>query len=108
MSTQHPLAAFRTSSAQVDLSKLAEEHYQHDLQPEDRERLQSSVSKIGTHASIGSLIGLGLGLFLAYRIRGNRKAMFAALRAHEKPISVVFEGGRTGSSHFSSFQLVFD
>lgn len=43
------------------------------------------------------MVGLGLGIFLAYRLRANRTAMFNAFKASEKPTHVQFAGGRTGA-----------
>lgn len=42
------------------------------------------------------MLGVGLGIFFAYRLRGNRQAMFRAFKAAEKPTHVQFAGGRTG------------
>ncbi|KAK5015856.1 hypothetical protein BJ546DRAFT_856680 [Cryomyces antarcticus] len=78
-----------------DLTALAEEHMKHDLQQSDRETLQKAASKLSTYAAIGSVIGLGLGIWAAYRIRSTRAAMFSAFRAAEKPTHVQFAGGRT-------------
>jgi hypothetical protein len=78
------------------LGKLAEEHFNKDLQESDRETLRKAASKFRTHASIGSLIGLGLGALLAFRIRSARMKMFQAFKAREKPVSVNFADGRTG------------
>ncbi|KAF2809611.1 uncharacterized protein BDZ99DRAFT_32680 [Mytilinidion resinicola] len=88
------LAAFR-KNASTDLRKLSEEHLQHDLQQSDRDTLESAAKKVSTHATIGSAIGIGLGLFLAIRIRTARKTMFQAFRATEKPKAVQFADGRT-------------
>ena len=49
---------------------------------------------MSTHASIGSLIGLSLGIFLAYRLRANRTALFNTFKAREQPTAVRFAGGR--------------
>ena len=95
MSTES-LAALRKSTRD-ELSKLAEEHMQHDLRQNDRDRLRSAVSKLSTHATVGSLLGLGLGVFLAYRLRTARTSMFNAFRAREKPTMVQFADGRIGS-----------
>ncbi|ERF69356.1 hypothetical protein EPUS_08829 [Endocarpon pusillum Z07020] len=100
-----------------DLRDLAEQHYKHEsvflpvpqppvytspspspasiLEQEDRDRLQSAAGKVSRYASIGSLLGLGLGVALAFRIRKNRLAYFTAFRAIERPEAVVFPGGRT-------------
>ncbi|TKA78540.1 hypothetical protein B0A49_01645 [Cryomyces minteri] len=80
-----------------DLTALAEEHMKHDLQQSDRETLQKAASKLSTYAAIGSVIGIGLGIWAAYRIRSTRAAMFNAFRAAEKPTHVQFAGGRTGT-----------
>lgn len=51
--------------------------------------------KVSTYATIGSLVGIGLGFFFAYRLRANRTAMFNAFKATEKPTQVTFANGRT-------------
>ena len=96
MSTES-LAAFR-KSGRDELAKLAEEHMQHDLQESDRSALRNAAAKLSTHATIGSLLGLGLGVFMAYRLRTARNTMFNAFRAREKPTRVQFADGRTGGS----------
>ncbi|MCJ1301027.1 hypothetical protein MMC08_003826 [Hypocenomyce scalaris] len=87
------LAAFR-KSGRDELSKLTEEHMKHDLQQSDRDALRSAATKLSTYATVGSVLGLGLGLFMAYRVRRNRTSMFNAFRAKEKPTHVQFAGGR--------------
>ncbi|KAM0797614.1 hypothetical protein BDR22DRAFT_862305 [Usnea florida] len=86
-------AALRKNAGE-DISKLAEEHYKHDLQESDRDTLTNAAGKVGTHATVGSLLGLGLGLFLAFRIRSRRVQMFNAFRTAEKPTHVKFADGR--------------
>ncbi|KAL9067075.1 MAG: hypothetical protein Q9161_007165 [Pseudevernia consocians] len=81
-------------NAGEDISKLAEEHFKHDLQDSDRDALNTAANTMGTHATVGSLLGLGLGLFLAFRIRRNRIRMFNAFRTAEKPTHVKFADGR--------------
>ena len=89
------LALFRKNASE-DIRKLAEEHYKHDLNDSDRENLRSAGSKIGWHTTAGSVVGLGLGLFLAFRVRNSRTQMFNAFRATEKPMHVRFADGREG------------
>ena len=79
-----------------ELSKLAEQHLQHDLRPEDRDKLKDVASTMSRWTAIGSAVGVSLGLFAAIRLRSTRKAFFAAVRAQEKPTKVVFADGRTG------------
>ena len=69
----------------------------HSLQDSDRDKLQSAANTVSTHTTVGSLVGLGLGLFLAYRVRSNRLAMFQAFKTAEKPVEVRFANGRTGT-----------
>ena len=88
--------AILRKNAGGDISKLAEEHFKHDLRDSDRDTLNSAANKIGTHATVGSLVGLGLGLFLAFRIRSARTQMFNAFRTSEKPTHVKFPDGREG------------
>ncbi|CAI7576323.1 hypothetical protein N7533_009138 [Penicillium manginii] len=78
-----------------DLSKLADQHMQHDLQPEDRDALKSAASTVSLWTTVGSAVGIGLGLYAAVRLRSTRKAFFAAVRAQERPTKVVFADGRT-------------
>ncbi|KAL8746469.1 MAG: hypothetical protein Q9184_007745 [Pyrenodesmia sp. 2 TL-2023] len=87
------LALLRKNAGE-EIRALAEEHYKHDLQDSDRDTLQRAAGKIGTHVTIGSIVGLGLGAFLAFRLRRTRMQMFNALRAHEKPTHVKFADGR--------------
>jgi hypothetical protein len=89
-------AVFRRHPNQ-DLSRIAENHLQNDLRQSDRDALKAAAAKVSRHATVGSLIGLGLGIALGFRVRANRQQMFAAFRAMEKPKQVVFEGGRTGT-----------
>ncbi|EXJ87775.1 hypothetical protein A1O1_04702 [Capronia coronata CBS 617.96] len=87
------LAAFRKHAGD-DLGKLAEEHMKHDLRDSDRDILQRAATKASRHALIGSLAGIALGGFLAFRLRANRNAMYQALRTAEKPTHVRFADGR--------------
>jgi len=68
------------------------------LQESDRDKLKSAASTVSTYATIGSVVGLGLGVFLAYRLRANRTAMFQAFKTAEKPTEVRFANGRSGES----------
>jgi len=88
------LAALR-KQRRDELARLADQHMQHDLQPSDRETLKAAARKVSTWTTIGSLAGLGLGLYVAFRLRTSRKALFDAFRAAEKPKSIVFADGRT-------------
>lgn len=106
------LAAFRDQRSR-ELRKLAEEHLQHEyvwpgwvvtedlltahsLTQSDRDVLRSAGSKVSTHAKIGSLLGLGFGVYCAFRLRTMRLAYFKAFRTLEKPVEVRFADGRTG------------
>jgi len=108
------LAAFRNQRGD-ELRKLAEEHLQHEyarksygtqdlkiltlhsLNQSDRDILKSAGSKVSTHAGIGSIIGVGLGFYFAFRLRKTRLAYFNAFRALERPVEVRFADGRTGT-----------
>ncbi|KAL4894856.1 hypothetical protein BDV59DRAFT_175092 [Aspergillus ambiguus] len=80
-----------------ELAKLADEHMQHDLYQSDRDALKDAASKVSLWTTVGSAVGIGLGLFVAMRLRSTRKALFQAFRAQEKPTQVVFPNGRTES-----------
>ncbi|KAI0518265.1 hypothetical protein F5B22DRAFT_645030 [Xylaria bambusicola] len=88
------LAAFRKQAHHDELTKLANEHINTDLEQSDREALMKATTRIATSTTVGSLVGLGLGLYAAIRLRKVRTDMFAAFRAAEKPSSVVFANGR--------------
>nr|OQO20114.1 hypothetical protein B0A51_10015 [Rachicladosporium sp. CCFEE 5018] len=87
------LAMFRKNMG-PELGKLAEEHLKHDLQQSDRDALQSAAKTVTTHASVGSLIGLGLGVYLAFRLRTARKAVFNTFKTSEQPTALRFASGR--------------
>jgi len=87
------LAVFR-KGVSTDLQELADQHLKHDLQQSDRDILKSASSKVSTHAIVGSLVGLGLGALLAFRIRSNRIRLFEAFRTAQKPTHVKFADGR--------------
>ncbi|EEH17645.2 hypothetical protein PABG_00208 [Paracoccidioides brasiliensis Pb03] len=82
------------ATTRQELNKLAEEHLEHDLQPSDCDRLNSAASKLGTHTTVGSVVGIGLGMYMAYRVRRVRMDMFTAFRIVEKPTHVQFASGR--------------
>ncbi|KAH8880609.1 hypothetical protein GQ53DRAFT_774062 [Thozetella sp. PMI_491] len=88
-----PFAAFR-GHPNEKLARIAEEHLQQDLEAGDREKLKQAARTVSTGATVGSLIGMGIGLALAWRVRANRLALFNAFKATEKPVEVVFAGGR--------------
>ncbi|SPJ78859.1 uncharacterized protein FTOL_07250 [Fusarium torulosum] len=88
------LAAFRAGRS-AELRKLAEEHLEHDLNQNDRDILKRAGSKVSTQATVGSLLGLGLGIYCAFRLRSMRMTYFNAFRAMEKPVEVKFADGRT-------------
>ncbi|KAI8630683.1 hypothetical protein F5Y19DRAFT_426056 [Xylariaceae sp. FL1651] len=88
------LAAFRKSEQQDELAKLAEEHLKNDLEPSDREALVKATSRVTTSTTVGTLVGLGLGVYAAIRLRKIRADMFNAFRAAEKPTHVIFSDGR--------------
>ncbi|KAL2215048.1 hypothetical protein M432DRAFT_155862 [Thermoascus aurantiacus ATCC 26904] len=95
MSPLDSLALFRRSRADSDLTALADEHMRHELPPSDRDALRKGASQIANHTIIGSLLGLGLGVFMAARLRRARGQMFEAFKAREKPVEVRFQDGRT-------------
>jgi len=66
------------------------------LNQSDRDVLKSAGGKVSTHAGIASVVGLGLGVYFAFRLRTMRLAYFQAFRAMEKPVEVRFADGRTG------------
>lgn len=55
------------------------------LQPKDRESLRRAGRKLSTHVGLGSLIGIGLGLYGAYKLRNMRLAYFNAFKVTSFP-----------------------
>ncbi|CZT15524.1 uncharacterized protein RCC_01381 [Ramularia collo-cygni] len=87
------LAIFRKGLG-PELGALAEQHMQHDLRQSDRDALQNAASTVSMHTGIGSIVGVGLGVLLAFRLRRGRRQMFQAFRTVEKPQAVRFADGR--------------
>lgn len=81
-----------------EIKHLAENHLQNDLQDSDRDVLRIAASKHQTYETIGTILGLGLGVFFAFRSRRSRMQNFTALRTQEQPMHVVFADGRIGES----------
>lgn len=61
---------------------------------EDRQVVRKAGSKASTHALIGSLAGIALGGFLAWKLRANRNAVYQAFRTADKPTHIKFADGR--------------
>lgn len=91
-----PFAIFRKSPQHDELGKLAEDHMNHDLEQSDRDALVKAAGKVSMPTAVGTLLGLGLGVYAAFRLRRVRTDMFNAFRATEKPTHVVFSNGRQG------------
>lgn len=91
-----PFAIFRKSPQHEDLGKLAEDHIEHDLNQDYRDALIKAAGSISIPTVLGTVIGLGLGVYAAFRLRRVRADMFNAFRATEKPTHVLFANGRKG------------
>ncbi|RAH46313.1 uncharacterized protein BO66DRAFT_420397 [Aspergillus aculeatinus CBS 121060] len=89
-----PLTRSRRSD---ELTRLADQHLQHDLSASDRDALQSAARTVSLWTTVGSAVGVGLGLYTAFRLRSSRRAFFEVFRAQQKPTKVVFADGRTES-----------
>jgi len=87
------LAYFRKHRGE-DLKKLAEKHLEHDLPPEDRDRLKKAGTQFSNWTAVGSLVGLGLGSLLALRVRTSRIRAYHAFRVQQKPTHIKFADGR--------------
>lgn len=64
------------------------------LTESDRNALKSAASTVGTATMVGTLAGLSLAAYLAFRVRSNRAKMFQAFRTADKPTHVRFANGR--------------
>lgn len=89
------LAAFRRHSQHDELAQLAESHFKNDLTVDDKEVLKGAAQTISWQASLGSVVGLGFGCFLAYRARSLRKSWFNEFKASDLPKQVTFASGKT-------------
>lgn len=88
--------AILRKNASKELAQLAEDHMTHDLQQSDRDALNAAAQKFSTYTTFGSVVGIGLGVALAIRVRKIRADTFKAFRAMEKPTHVQFADGRIG------------
>jgi hypothetical protein len=88
--------AMMRKNAGHELAQLADDHLNHDLQQSDRDALKSATQKFSTYTNVGSLLGLGLCVALAFRVRKVRAEYFKAFRAMERPTKIMFADGRTG------------
>ena len=96
MSLNNSLAITRPHPSRETFNKLAQSHLQHDLTAEDRDALTAAGRTFGLYTTIGSVVGLGLGLVLAIRVRQGRRQMLTALRMTDRPTHVKFMDGREG------------
>lgn len=81
-----------------ELAHIGEAHLKQDLSADDRARLRTAASKVTNYTTVGSLLGLGLGAAMAYRIHTNRVALYNAFKMVNRPVEVIFPNGRRGES----------
>lgn len=103
MVLNNSLAAFRPPAAhQQDLAVLAQTHFQNDLTSDDRDVLVSAAATLQRYAAVGSLVGIGVGCLLAYRVRALRRNWFVEFQTRmvgrDRPRRLVFESGKDGMS----------
>ena len=91
----HAIAAFRRGRSH-ELAELAEKHFQEDITSDDRQLLRNATNKVSIYTSIGTALGIGAGLLLAFRFRQARIRTWEAFKAREKPVAVRFTDGREG------------
>jgi hypothetical protein len=94
----HAIAALRRNRG-GELAELAEQHLKHDLRQSDRDLLRDAANRISWYTTIGTAVGVGLGLWMAFRVRQARTRMWEAFKAKEKPTQVKFADGREGMCH---------
>ena len=63
------------------------------LHQSDRDALHSAASTVSLHTTLGSTLGLALGLFFAYRLRASRTALYRTVRAADHPTALRFRDG---------------
>jgi len=98
-SNKHSMFAIFRTHPDKELSEISDRHMKKDLTQADRDRLKSAANKVSNHTLLGSLLGLGLGLVAATRIRANRLRLYEAFRLSgiTRPTEVIFENGVRGS-----------
>lgn len=110
------LAAFRPPAQhQQDLATLARTHFENDLTREDRDVLRSAGETMRWSANLGSLVGIGVGCLLAYRVRrlalrrdwfygvggpGPARGLGPVENGADRPARVVYESGKSGMFFF--------
>lgn len=104
-SNSTPFAALRRDPRHDEFARLADEHMQHDLEESDRDCLKKAASRVSIPTTIGTLVGLGLGVYAAVRLRRARADVFRAFRAAERPTHVVFAGGRQGETLLHTYSF---
>jgi hypothetical protein len=92
MSTES-LAYFRRHRGE-ELQRLADRHFEHDLQPEDRETVKKAAGQFSTWTAVGSIVGLSAGLLLTLRFRAARLRAYEAFKLKDKPTGLQFANGR--------------
>lgn len=94
----HAIAALRRgrNGQLAELAEIAEKHFQQDMSPEDRQVLKKATNKVSIYTSVGTALGIGAGLFLAFRFRQARIRTWESFKAREKPVAVRFADGREG------------
>lgn len=106
MPLHHGLAALRPPAQhQQDPATLARSHFQNDLTQEDRDTLRSAASTAQWSATLGSLVGIGIGCLFAYRVRALRRHWFHEVRVTmgtDRPARLVFASGKSGMSSLAS------
>lgn len=90
------LAEFHESSYRDNLAEVAEESHHDDLRLSDLHALGSAARQMATHMEFGALVGLGFGVWMAYRLWGAPKAILRVFPARKKPTRAMFADGRSG------------
>jgi hypothetical protein len=103
MSTES-LAYFRRHRGE-ELQRLADRHFEHDLQPEDRETVKKAAGQFSTWTAVGSIVGLSAGLLLTLRFRAARMRAYEAFKLKDKPTGLQFANGRVSHTPRSPRKL---
>ncbi|PYH88048.1 hypothetical protein BO71DRAFT_339714 [Aspergillus ellipticus CBS 707.79] len=76
-----------------ELVRLADDPLQRTLRLQDRDALRDAARSILAGNVAGTLIGSGLGVWSAFRLRRARRAFARVFRVHDRPSHLFFRSG---------------
>lgn len=79
-----------------EMFTLVNERWENDLTEDDRNVITNFNHSLRDYSRVARVVGFGLGILVAHSSRSRRTTILQALRAHQRPLHVVFSSGQTG------------